>query len=85
MDAFFDELRGELSEMSEQHLREMAEAEVHLTKAAIVVAKNDRMACVIKVGGVKISSCHNASVVAALTAHLDEIEKFLAGKENLYE
>ena len=66
--------------------QERCDAKVDLsqTEAALILLKNNTLACEIHISGLKIGICSNEKAIPALEYHKAEIEKYLKGEKNEY-
>ena len=66
--------------------QERCDAKVDLsqTEAALILLKNNTLACEIHISGLKIGICSNQKAIPALEYHKAEIEKFLNGDKTEY-
>lgn len=52
---------------------------------AIKWARDNELACSVEINGLKIWLCDNSAVIPALKKHIEEIDKYLNNKPNMYE
>jgi len=65
--------------------KDNAKVMLSMIDAALILIKNNSLACEIHIGGIKIGVCRNSKVSSALKHTRGEIEKYLAGEKNEWE
>jgi hypothetical protein len=77
-----------MDELKEDHLYDLkSEAKISIAeaRAMIELAKENTLACTIKISGLTIGLCNNSKIIPALEHHIQEAEKCLNGLPNEYE
>lgn len=62
-----------------------AKNELVMLKAAKELAKDNSLACMVEINGVKFGLCENTKIIPAINYQIKEINKFLKGVPNTWE
>lgn len=62
-----------------------AKNELVMLKAAKQLAKDNSLACMVEINGIKFGLCQNDKIIPAINHQIKEINKFLKGEPNSWE
>jgi len=62
-----------------------AKTELVMLKAAKQLAKDNSLACMVEINGIKFGLCQNDKIIPAINHQIKEINKFLKGEPNSWE
>lgn len=62
-----------------------AKNELVMLKAAKELAKDNSLACMVEINGIKFGLCQNDKIIPAINHQIKEINKFLKGEPNSWE
>jgi hypothetical protein len=65
--------------------RKSAQQEKKVCKLAVEFARDNDLACCVEIGGLQVWVCDNSAIIPALEKHIEEIDKYLNNKPNMYQ